>query len=191
MLLGLKTLLKEIMPIADYRIYPNVGTIVKGTDVPNFFHFFITASAFTEAPEFFCRHQRQTIILSDGENEQAVPRTFRRLNALLEPEELLKQLLLTYQHAHHNFNHYPQSIARELVKIDSAHSPSLSAREKDVLVLLAKGYINKQIAQQLNISINTVITHRRNIMKKLHSQSLSKLVIYAVTHSLVSADDIL
>lgn len=191
MMLGLKTLLEDIMPLADYRIYPNLRLMEKDETAVAFFHFFIEPMVFVEAPDFFSRHQHQTIILSDGENEQAVPRTFRRLNVLLPADELVKQLLLTYQHAHEGYRHYPATLVNRLKDVQSQDSPMLTEREKDVLILLAKGLINKQIATQLKISVNTVITHRRNIMQKLHSQSLPKLVIYAVTHNLVAADEII
>lgn len=198
MMLGLRTILQEIMPLADYRVYPNLRVLeddnrsLQGGDANHsFFHFFIEPSAFLEAPDFFSRHQRQTIILSDGQNCQAIPRTFRQLNMMLPEDELVKQLLLTYQHAHDGYNHYPKALASKMKIAEAQSAPLLTQREKEVLILLAKGMINKQIAHHLNISINTVITHRRNIMQKLHSQSLPKLVIYAVTHHLLSANEIM
>lgn len=190
MLLGLKTILQDIMPLADYRVYANLRQMDEDDEAPQFFHFFIDPRVFGEAPDFFSHHQRQTIILSDGDNEQAIPRAFRRLNVLLPIPELIKQLLLTYQHAHDHYNHYPPSLASKMQREEAQTAPLLTQREQEVLTLLVKGLINKQIADHLSISVNTVITHRRNIMQKLNSQSLPKLVIYAVTHHLVSADDI-
>ena len=67
---------------------------------------------------------------------------------------------------------------------------SLSAREKDVLRLLVEGLINKEIADRLHISINTVITHRRNIVSKLGTKSVSALTVYAVTHGIADIDNI-
>ncbi len=190
MMLGLKVILKDIMPLADYRIFPNLNAIEKDNNTPPFFHYFIEPHVFAEAPDFFSHHQRQTIILSDGNNEQAIPRSFRKLNVMLPEDELIKQLLLTYQHAHNHYNHYPTAIATKMQHEEAQAAPLLTLREQEVLILLAKGLINKQIADHLSISVNTVITHRRNIMQKLDSQSLPKLVIYAVTHHLVSADEI-
>ncbi|MFQ3578753.1 MAG: LuxR C-terminal-related transcriptional regulator, partial [Bacteroidales bacterium] len=62
----------------------------------------------------------------------------------------------------------------------------LSEREKDVLKLLVKGCSNKEIAEELNISINTVITHRKNISGKTGIKSVSGLTIFAVTQNLIS-----
>lgn len=64
----------------------------------------------------------------------------------------------------------------------------LSERETDVLKLLATGLTNKEIADKLNISINTVITHRKNITQKTGIKSVSGLTIYAVVKKLVSLD---
>ena len=51
--------------------------------------------------------------------------------------------------------------------INTAAGHDLSAREIEVLVLITKGLINKEIADKLNISLTTVITHRKNIVEKL------------------------
>lgn len=66
---------------------------------------------------------------------------------------------------------------------------SLSEREIEVLLQLINGLTNKEIAQALNISIHTVISHRKNIMSKTGIRSQSGLALYAVSKSLVSLDD--
>jgi regulator of cell morphogenesis and NO signaling len=65
------------------------------------------------------------------------------------------------------------------------NNESLSEREKDVIVSLVQGMTNKEIADHLFISINTVITHRRNIARKLQIHSPAGLTIYAIVNSLV------
>ena len=62
---------------------------------------------------------------------------------------------------------------------------ALSDREKDVIVSLVQGMSNKEIADHLCISTNTVITHRRNIARKLQSHSPAGLTIYAIVNGLV------
>jgi DNA-binding NarL/FixJ family response regulator len=66
----------------------------------------------------------------------------------------------------------------------------LSDREIEVMSLIVQGYINKEIADKLNISLSTVITHRKNIMDKLGMKSVSALTIYAVMHGYVDINKI-
>lgn len=66
---------------------------------------------------------------------------------------------------------------------------NLSKREIDVLKLLVKGNANKEIADKLNISIHTVITHRKNITQKLGIKSTAAMVIYAVAHNIIDIND--
>ena len=66
----------------------------------------------------------------------------------------------------------------------------LSDREKDVIVSLVQGMTNKEIADHLCISINTVITHRRNIAKKLQIHSPAGLTIYAIVNNLVDISSV-
>ncbi len=62
----------------------------------------------------------------------------------------------------------------------------LSRRETEVLRLVASGLINKEIAEQLNISINTVLTHRKNITAKLGIKSASGLSFYALMNGIIA-----
>lgn len=66
----------------------------------------------------------------------------------------------------------------------------LSDREREILVCVAKGMINKEIADSLNISINTVITHRRNITRKIGIRSIPGLTVYAILNGLVDIKDV-
>ena len=62
---------------------------------------------------------------------------------------------------------------------------SISAREREIVQLLAEGSSNKEIADILNLSIKTVETHRSNIMKKLGFKSITDLVLYAVRNHMI------
>jgi DNA-binding CsgD family transcriptional regulator len=72
--------------------------------------------------------------------------------------------------------------------IDKNQHEDLSDREIEVLVQLVKGLSNKEIADKLNISIHTVISHRKNITDKTGIKSLSGLTIYAITKKIVPLD---
>lgn len=76
-----------------------------------------------------------------------------------------------------------QSIATMLPSAES--SDVLSDREREVVVCLVHGMSNKEIAEHLFISVNTVITHRRNIARKLQIHSSAGLTIYAIVNGLV------
>ena len=70
-------------------------------------------------------------------------------------------------------------------------SSVLSDREKDVLICLAKGQKNNEIAENLNISASTVITHRKNIVRKTGIKSVSALTVYAILNNLLEEKDII
>jgi len=67
----------------------------------------------------------------------------------------------------------------------------LSKRETDVLVAVAKGMMNKEIADQMNISIHTVISHRKNITRKIGIKSVSGLTVYALLNNLITEDELI
>ena len=72
----------------------------------------------------------------------------------------------------------------------AAPGEELSEREKEIIVEVARGQSNKVIAETLFISVNTVMTHRRNISRKLQIHSAAGLTIYAIANGLVSLDDV-
>lgn len=73
---------------------------------------------------------------------------------------------------------------------DADMRQELSPREKDVVVGIVKGLSNKEIAAAINVSVNTVMTHRRNIAQKLQIHSPAGLTIYAIVKKLVRLEDI-
>lgn len=73
---------------------------------------------------------------------------------------------------------------------DNIETEQLSQREKEIIGCVIKGLTNKAIAEKLSISIHTVITHRRNISKKLQIHSSAGLAIYAIVNKIVEIQDI-
>ncbi|WP_329903218.1 response regulator transcription factor [Porphyromonas pogonae] len=88
-----------------------------------------------------------------------------------------------------------QDIIGKLMDEEKSSTPvmdtqTLTNREKEIVVCVVKGMTNKEIADALFLSTHTVITHRRNISKKLQIHSPSGLTIYAIMNKLVQLDEI-
>ena len=66
-----------------------------------------------------------------------------------------------------------------------AEGEELSQREKEILVCVAKGMLNKEIADAFNLSIYTVITHRKNITRKTGIKTVAGLTVYALLNNLI------
>ena len=76
------------------------------------------------------------------------------------------------------------------VKEEKPATDDLSQREKEIISCVVKGMSNKEIAESLYISIHTVITHRRNIARKLKIHSPTLLTVYAIVNKLVDISDV-
>lgn len=66
----------------------------------------------------------------------------------------------------------------------------LSDREKEIVGCIVRGMTNKEVAEKLYISLNTVLTHRKNISRKLNIHSIAGLTIYAIAGGLVNLDEV-
>ena len=77
-----------------------------------------------------------------------------------------------------------------LIEDEVDSQDALSQREKEIVICVVKGMTNKEIAEKLFLSIHTVITHRRNISKKLQIHSAAGLTIYAIVNKLVTLSDV-
>ena len=180
--LGLKMILEEIIPMAIIRTFHSFGELTD--DTPDMYaHYFIGAQVYVEHNAFFLPRKKKTIVLA-GESHSLQLSAVRVLNIYQSEEQLVKDILKLHQHAHHD-GHPAEAIPTMRVI-----EHELSAREIEVLVLITKGFINKEIADKLNISLTTVITHRKNITEKLGIKSVSGLTIYAVMNGYVEADRI-
>jgi DNA-binding NarL/FixJ family response regulator len=71
---------------------------------------------------------------------------------------------------------------------DTSTYTALGPREREIVQLLAEGHSSARIAERLYISVRTVETHRRNIMKKLHLHNVAELTKYAIREGLTSLD---
>jgi regulator of cell morphogenesis and NO signaling len=84
-----------------------------------------------------------------------------------------------------------RKVAQEEVDDEvSVSGESLSEREKEIVICVAKGMANKEIADHLCLSVNTVTTHRRNIARKLQIHSSAGITIYAIVNKLVTLSEV-
>jgi regulator of cell morphogenesis and NO signaling len=74
--------------------------------------------------------------------------------------------------------------------MEKENNKNLSSREVEVLRQIVKGETNKEVADHLCISLNTVLTHRKNIISKLGIKTIPGLTFYAITNGIISGDEI-
>lgn len=173
---GLKTLLLNIHPACVVRTFSQFGAFAD--DTPDMYTwYFVSSQTYVLYNAFFLPRKEKTVILMHGVGGTVLPASNQILNIFL-PEEKLRTELAKFLK-----EEKPLSTPEEETK-------ELSAREIEVLVLISKGYINKEIADKLNISLTTVITHRKNITEKLGIKSVSGLTMYAVMNGYIEADRI-
>ncbi len=188
---GLKSILCDIVPGVSVSVFSSVDDMLTEQDeeMP-FVHFFVSSQVLISNSDFFLAHIRQTIVLTSQKPKSPLVSHFRTLDTSHSEHDLVKAILFLHQHAHGTphqgvFNHHGISEHDVL-----GPQPEISSREAEVLALVARGFINKEIADRLCISLPTVISHRKNICEKLHLRSISSLTIYAVTHGIVKVEDI-
>lgn len=180
--LGLKQILQNVLPIMTVDTFGSMSEF-EANHPEQYFHYFVSMNIVLENRQFFTEHRRQTIVLTlslDGGSQLS---EFHSICINVPEKELVRSLLMLQQHAHPNGKNLPPMPQILQQKI-------LSDREIEVMSLIVQGYINKEIADRLNIGLSTVITHRKNIMDKLGMKSVSALTIYAVMHGYVDINKI-
>jgi DNA-binding CsgD family transcriptional regulator len=180
--LGLKAILQNVMPIMTVDTYGSLLEL-QANNPESYFHYFTAMSVVLEDMQFFSEHKRKTIVLTLSLDTMSQLSDYKCLCVNVPEPELVRSLLILEQHAHgkgENLPPIPEILNRKI----------LSDREIEVMSLIVQGYINKEIADKLNIGLATVITHRKNIMDKLGMKSVSALTIYAVMHGYVDINKI-
>ena len=180
--LGLKAILQNVMPIMTVDTFGSFSEL-EANEPESYFHYFTAMSVVVENMAFFTEHKRKTIVLTLSLDTMSQLSDFKCLCVNVPEPELVRSLLMLEQHAHGKGEHLPPMPAILSQKI-------LSDREIEVMSLIVQGYINKEIADKLNIGLATVITHRKDIMDKLGMKSVSALTIYAVMHGYVDINKI-
>ena len=181
-LLGLKQILQNVMPIMTVHTYGSFAELM-ANNPDTYVHYFVAMDIVLQERQFFQERQHKTIVLTLQLEDSAHLSGFHSLCINQPEQQLIRQLLMLEQHAHgagKNLPPMPKVLQQKI----------LSDREIEVMSLIVQGYINKEIADKLNIGLATVITHRKNIMDKLGMKSVSALTIYAVMHGYVDINKI-
>ena len=181
-LLGLKQLLLNVMPILTIDTYGSFAEL-EANDTGQYVHYFVAMDILLRNRAFFMERHRKTIVLTLSLGDTSQPSDFHTLCTNQPEKSLIRALLTLMQHGHSGGKHLPTMPKVLQQKI-------LTDREIEVMSLIVQGHINKEIADQLNIGLATVVTHRKNIMDKLGLKSVSALTIYAVMHGYVDINKI-
>ena len=150
----------------------------------HFVHFFVSADILFQNADEFETLKQQTTVLSAGPATNIEKTGFRLLDCSLPEEEIYRQLKHLQNTGRYEARDNDQG--SDVYDILSR----LSNREKDVLRLIVKGRLNKEVADELNISLATAIFHRNNISLKLNTRSIGRLTIYAVLNNIVALSEI-
>lgn len=183
--LGLTHLLESVMPVMHIDSFGSFAEL-EANHPEQYFHYFVDVRVVLANMPFFQQMRHKTIVLSSSAaDDTASLSSFHTICTGLPPKQLLRSILMLEQHAHAHGRNLPP-----LPHAETNTSVPLSPREIEVLSLIVKGFINKEIADQLNLSLPTIISHRKNLMSKLGMRSVSALTIYAVMHGYVGVDEI-
>lgn len=178
--IGLKGVLQNVMPIMTVDSFGTFAEL-EMNHPEEYVHFFVAMTIVLDNRDFFLNYRRRTIVLTTS--VESMMDGFHCLCINVSEKQLIRSLLSLQQSAHAHGRNLPPMPKVLQQKV-------LSDREIEVMNLIVQGFINKEIAEQLNIALSTVVTHRRNIMEKLGVKSVSALTIYAVTHGYVDISKI-
>lgn len=183
--LGLTHLLESVMPIMHIDSFGSFAEL-EANHPEQYFHYFVDMRVVLAHMPFFQQMRHKTIVLSSSAaDDTSALSSFHTICTSLPPKQLLRSILMLEQHAHAHGRNLPP-----LPNAENNISTPLSPREIEVLSLVVKGHINKEIADLLNLSLPTIVSHRKNLMTKLGMRSVSALTIYAVMHGYVGVDEI-
>lgn len=188
--LGLQQILSDMMPKVEICTFLSFDEL-QACSEQTFVHYFVASRIYFEHALFFRNNASRSIVLVNGDLQvQGVP----TLNVCQDQKSLVKSIMRLHHQGHSP--HHP-GMPSEMPHGNPAvmtqmqmPTPLLSPREQEVAIMLAKGLINKEIADRLNISTTTVITHRKNIMDKLHARSMVDIIIHVVVNGLVDVGEL-
>ena len=185
------------MVYEEKTVFPYVESLINGNPKPNFS--IETYSKRHEQTDMKLRELKNIIIKYLPSDSHRNNLLMAALHDIFNNEEWLAQhadvedyiFIPAIEHLERKMRQKDVSMKISgMISNTKSHSEALSERERDVVVALVQGMSNKEIADHLCIATNTVITHRRNIAKKLQIHSPAGLTIYAIVNNLVDISNI-
>ena len=172
--IGLRSLLTDYFSPVEISLFHSFETFLPSEK--DFFDFYFTIPEIMALhTDYFLPKRNKTICIVNNANESVSRPSVLPVNT--SQEEIVKRLRSILQEAEPSYT-------------QTKTGKELSTREKDVLRLIVKGMINKEIADKLYISLNTVLTHRKNITSKLGIKTIPGLTFYAITNGLISSNEL-
>jgi DNA-binding CsgD family transcriptional regulator len=179
--IALRSILWETFGNVEIHLYTTMDRFIADSN-RHFIHFFVDSDILFRYIDEFVTLKSQTTVLHEGTGSKFIKEGFNVLDLSLGEGELKNRILQM------------QLVSRYEQEMDEGRRRNagneLSPREQEVLVLMVKGLINKEIAEKLGVSLPTVIFHRNNICEKLQTRSIGKLTIHAVLSGLIDINDI-
>ncbi len=176
--LGLQHLICDLLPMAEVVICRSYEELAMQEDA-DFLHYFVSSRIYFEHTKFFRDHPKKSIVLVNGDMMISGMNT---LNVCQSQQALVREIMSLQRKGHG----HAITMARNAEKAPLL----LSAREIEVAVLLCKGLRSKEVADSLCVSPTTVMTHRKNIMEKLHARSLADVLLYCVVNGMVDVEEL-
>lgn len=170
--LGLKALLERIQPGVEVIHFSALDELLEEERHEHIFHYFIDRELVEQHSELLREKRHRTICLTQGEETEG-----HSLNIAQSEAAIVRDLMRIRHHGH---------------PAEGGGAPRprpekrLTPRETEVLRLITRGLINKEIADRMGIGITTVISHRRNLMRKLGIRTTSALTIYAMMNGYIN-----
>lgn len=180
--MALRNVLQDMFNHVDVFAYNSLEEFIRDSN-RHFVHFFVSSEILFCNTDEFETLKHQTTVVSPGPSENIEQAGYRLLDISLPEEDIISQL----SHLQNTGKYESRDMAGKHPG-DIVHR--LSPREKNVLRLIVKGYLNKEVADELNISLATAIFHRNNICEKLNTRSVGKMTVMAVLSGLVDLNEI-
>lgn len=191
---GLRHLIRRIVDDdTTMRFFDSYGALMDDTS-EMYDWYFVNPQTYALYNPFFQKFRKRCVLLIQGSSTVMIPEGTNYIDTMQSREKIGRALKkLVGNEINDETTKTSQLRKRELQAKRTAQWNThldLSQRELEVLRLVVLGYINKEIADKLSISLTTVITHRKHITEKLGIKSVSGLAVYAIMNGIVSADEV-